>query len=100
MRTALLYAPGDLRIEQVGLPQPQRGEVLIEIAAAMSCGTDVKMYQRGHPAIAPTRHASGTSSPARSRRSARRSKASSSATRSFVRTRHRAAIVSSADVAI
>jgi len=57
MRAALLYGPGDLRIEDVEDPVPGTGEVVLAIAAAMSCGTDVKSVRGGHPSIAayPTR---------------------------------------------
>jgi L-iditol 2-dehydrogenase len=52
MRAAILHAPGDLRVETVPDPEPGPGEVVLEIAAALSCGTDVKSVARGHPSIA------------------------------------------------
>lgn len=52
MKAALLHAPGDLRIEAVPEPSPGPGEVVLQIAAALSCGTDVKSVARGHPSIA------------------------------------------------
>ena len=57
MRAALLYGPGDLRIEEVDDPVAGPGEVVLRIGAAMTCGTDVKSVARGHPSIAsyPTR---------------------------------------------
>ncbi|MFL5883805.1 MAG: zinc-binding dehydrogenase [Thermoleophilaceae bacterium] len=51
MRAARLHAPGDLRIETVPDPQPAPGEVVLRIAAALSCATDVKSVRRGHPSI-------------------------------------------------
>ena len=45
MRAAMLHGPGDLRVEDV--PEP-RGEVLVEVRAATSCGTDRKMLRHGH----------------------------------------------------
>jgi L-iditol 2-dehydrogenase len=51
VRAALLHAPGELRVEEVDEPRPGPGEVVLEIRAAGSCGTDVKTYLRGHPTI-------------------------------------------------
>ena len=53
MRAAVLHGPGDLRIEQVADPQPGPGEVVVRIDAATTCGTDVKMWRRGHPILPP-----------------------------------------------
>ncbi len=50
MRAAILFGPGDLRVEEV--PEPG-GEVIVEVDAATTCGTDVKMWRHGHPALAP-----------------------------------------------
>jgi L-iditol 2-dehydrogenase len=52
VKAAVLYAPGDLRVEAVPEPAPGPGEVVLEIGAALSCGTDVKSVARGHPSIA------------------------------------------------
>lgn len=51
MRAAMFYGPGDVRMEDVPSPQPGPGEILIRIGAALTCGTDVKTYKRGHPTI-------------------------------------------------
>ena len=48
MRAALLYGPGDLRVQEV--PDPD-GEVVVRVDAATTCGTDVKMFRRGHPVL-------------------------------------------------
>jgi L-iditol 2-dehydrogenase len=52
VRAAVLHGPGDLRIESVDAPQPGPGEIVLEVGAALSCGTDVKSVLRGHPSIA------------------------------------------------
>jgi L-iditol 2-dehydrogenase len=52
VRAAVLHAPGDLRVEDVPEPMAGPGEVVLDIAAALSCGTDVKSVARGHPSIA------------------------------------------------
>jgi len=41
MTAAVLHAPGDLRIEQVPVPQPGPSEVLIKVFACGICGSDV-----------------------------------------------------------
>jgi L-iditol 2-dehydrogenase len=46
-RAAVLYAPGDLRVEDRAIPEPGRREVLVEIAAVGVCGSDVHYYEHG-----------------------------------------------------
>jgi L-iditol 2-dehydrogenase len=53
MRAAIFYGPGDLRIEEVPEPTAGPGELVVDIGAATTCGTDLKSYKRGHPAIFP-----------------------------------------------
>jgi L-iditol 2-dehydrogenase len=48
----VLHGPGDLRVEELADPSPGRGELVLAIEAALSCGTDVKSVARGHPSIA------------------------------------------------
>ena len=50
MRAAVLHGPEDLRVEEA--PEPA-GEVLVEVRAATTCGTDVKMWRHGHRALGP-----------------------------------------------
>jgi L-iditol 2-dehydrogenase len=52
VKAALLYAPGDLRIEDVPRPEPGPGEVLVQIEVALTDGTDLKTFRRGHPVLA------------------------------------------------
>ncbi len=47
MLAALLYGKEDLRLETLDIPQPAPGEVIVEIAAATTCGTDLKVWRRG-----------------------------------------------------
>jgi len=44
---ALLYGQEDLRLETVPDPTPAAGEVVIEVGAATTCGTDLKVWRRG-----------------------------------------------------
>lgn len=47
MLAALLYGQEDLRLETVPDPTPAIGEVVIEVGAATTCGTDLKVWRRG-----------------------------------------------------
>lgn len=50
MRAAILHGKEDLRVEEV-VPRPlQPGEVRVAIHAALTCGTDLKVYARGYHA--------------------------------------------------
>jgi L-iditol 2-dehydrogenase len=51
MLAAMYYAPMDIRLEERPVPRPGPGEVLLQVAAATTCGTDVKSYRRGHPLL-------------------------------------------------
>ncbi len=51
MLAAMFYAPMDVRLEERPVPHPGPGEVLLQVAAATTCGTDVKTYLRGHPLL-------------------------------------------------
>ncbi len=51
MKAARFYAPGDVRIEDVAIPTPSTGELLVKTHTALTCGTDLKCYRRGHPVL-------------------------------------------------
>ncbi|NPV71935.1 MAG: zinc-binding dehydrogenase [Firmicutes bacterium] len=53
MIAAVYYGPGDVRVEETPTPRPGPGEVLIRTRAALTCGTDVKTWVRGHPLYRP-----------------------------------------------
>ncbi|MGQ9538508.1 MAG: zinc-dependent dehydrogenase [Candidatus Bathycorpusculaceae bacterium] len=48
MKAAMLYGVKDLRIEEVETPKVGAGEVLVRVRAATTCGTDLKIFQRGY----------------------------------------------------
>lgn len=48
MKAALLYGVRDLRVEDIEVPVPGLGEVLVRVEAATTCGTDLKIFQRGY----------------------------------------------------
>ncbi len=51
MKSLQFYAPLDVRYEEVDIKDPKEGEVQVKIEAALTCGTDVKTYRRGHPVL-------------------------------------------------
>lgn len=53
MRAAILFGPEDLRVEEVPEPRAADGEVIVEVEAATTCGTDVKMWRYGHRILPP-----------------------------------------------
>ncbi|MEM2871450.1 MAG: alcohol dehydrogenase catalytic domain-containing protein [Candidatus Caldarchaeum sp.] len=53
MRAAVFYGPGDVRVEDVERPAAGRGEVVVKNTVTLTCGTDLKMYARGHPYAKP-----------------------------------------------
>ena len=50
MTAAVLYGKEHLRIETVDVPQLEPGDVLVRVRAALTCGTDVKVFRRGYHA--------------------------------------------------
>ena len=50
MMAAVLYGKEDLRIESVPVPEVERGDVLVRVKTALTCGTDVKVFSRGYHA--------------------------------------------------
>jgi L-iditol 2-dehydrogenase len=52
VKAALLFGPEDLRVQEVPDPESSRG-IIVEVEAATTCGTDVKMWRHGHRALAP-----------------------------------------------
>ena len=51
MKAILYYGPKDIRYEETEIRPPKEGEVVVKIMAALTCGTDVKTYRRGHPVL-------------------------------------------------
>ena len=51
MKAVLFYGPENIKYEDVRIRPLQKGEVLVKIMSALTCGTDVKTYRRGHPVL-------------------------------------------------
>ncbi len=54
MKAIRYYAPQDIRYEEVQVKDPNENEVLVKIEAALTCGTDIKTFRRGHPVLIKT----------------------------------------------
>lgn len=51
MRAAYLVEPGKIDICDRPQPTPSPGEVVLRVQCALTCGTDLKAFRRGHPFI-------------------------------------------------
>jgi len=51
MKAIYLIEPGKIEIRDIPVPEPAEGELLVRIKAALTCGTDLKAFLRGHPMI-------------------------------------------------
>ncbi len=51
MHAINFYAPRCIKYETVNICDPKDDEVQIKIDTALTCGTDVKTYDRGHPVL-------------------------------------------------
>jgi len=48
---AILQKPGVILLKNIKTPAPSSGEIVIQIKAALTCGTDLKAFRRGHHVI-------------------------------------------------
>lgn len=50
MNAAVLHGREDVRIERLPVPHAGPGELVVRVYAALTCGTDLKVYRRGYHA--------------------------------------------------
>ena len=50
MKAAVLHARENLSVEQVEMPTAGPGELVLRVDAALTCGTDLKVFRRGYHA--------------------------------------------------
>ena len=50
MMAAVLYGKEHLLVEPVAVPTINRGDILVRVKVALTCGTDVKVFSRGYHA--------------------------------------------------
>ncbi len=53
MRAAIQTKIGEMTIDRIERPTAGRGEVIVRVRAALTCGTDRKILERGHVRISP-----------------------------------------------
>lgn len=46
----MYHGIGDIRVENIDTPRAAPGEIVARVRAALTCGTDVKVFVRGYPA--------------------------------------------------
>lgn len=51
MKSIQYWGPGDIRFEEVSIKPLEEGQVLVKVESALTCGTDVKTFRRGHPVL-------------------------------------------------
>lgn len=51
MLATLLLEPGRIELRDIEIPKPNPGEVIVRVRTALTCGTDLKTFRRGHPKI-------------------------------------------------
>jgi L-iditol 2-dehydrogenase len=50
MMAAVLYGKEHLQVEPVAVPKIEKGDILVRVKVALTCGTDVKVFRRGYHA--------------------------------------------------
>lgn len=50
MLAGVLHGKEDLRLERIRVPSIGPSDILVRVRAALTCGTDLKVYRRGHHA--------------------------------------------------
>ena len=53
MHATVYMGPGQLEYRQMDIPTLGEGDILVKVKKALTCGTDLKTYRRGHPKYDP-----------------------------------------------
>ncbi|MHB9071632.1 MAG: alcohol dehydrogenase catalytic domain-containing protein [Sedimentisphaerales bacterium] len=53
MKAVRFYDKGDIRVEDIAVPEIENGGLLVKVEACAICGTDLKMYLSGNPRVKP-----------------------------------------------
>lgn len=51
MKAVVYHAPGDVRVQEIPVPQCGKGDILVKVDACAVCGTDLKAWLSGNPRI-------------------------------------------------
>jgi L-iditol 2-dehydrogenase len=49
VKACILEEPGVIRVDERPRPEPGPRDLVVRVRAALTCGTDLKAYRRGHP---------------------------------------------------
>ena len=53
MKAVRYYRPGEIKVEEIDVPEIDSEELLVKVEVVLTCGTDLKMYRRGHRLARP-----------------------------------------------
>ena len=53
MQAVLLLGPGKIDCQELPVPEPGPEDVVLKVGSALTCGTDLKAFLRGHPKMPP-----------------------------------------------
>jgi len=53
MQAVLLLGPGKIACQELPVPEPGPEDVVLKVESALTCGTDLKAFLRGHPKMPP-----------------------------------------------
>ena len=53
MQAMMLLGPGRMAFQPTAIPEPGEDDIVLKIGAALTCGTDLKAFRRGHPKWPP-----------------------------------------------
>lgn len=51
MKAVLYYGPEKIKVEETEIKTAKEGEIVVKVMSALTCGTDVKTFRRGHPVL-------------------------------------------------
>jgi L-iditol 2-dehydrogenase len=51
MKAAMYYGPNIMKYEDTEIPEIGNGDILVKVQVALTCGTDLKTFKRGHPVV-------------------------------------------------
>ncbi|WXG44633.1 MAG: zinc-binding dehydrogenase [Promethearchaeati archaeon SRVP18_Atabeyarchaeia-1] len=51
MKAAMYYGPNIMKYEETEIPEIGNGDILVKVQVALTCGTDLKTFKRGHPVV-------------------------------------------------
>jgi len=53
MKAIQYHGPGEIKVEEIDVPEIASEELLVKVEVTLTCGTDLKMYRKGHRLARP-----------------------------------------------